>query len=158
MMHLNVVCIITQRGNFMELHSLLYKLKHKIGQHIIKDLYLLLYLIRNIAAFRKITCFYKKPTHSLWLILFLWSCMLLKLGIWSFRMSYLYNQILFFMLLSNQFLSQSPLIAITATYFFLSLSIIMIIITMAKIYIVFSQKAMETFTDVYIYRCIVFVK
>lgn len=49
----------------MELHSLLYKLKPKIGQHIIKDLYLLLYVIHNIAAFRKIACFYKKPTHSL---------------------------------------------------------------------------------------------
>lgn len=73
-------------------------------------------------------------------------------------MSYLYNQILFFMLLSNQFLSQSPLIAIIATHFFLSLSTIMIIITMAKMYILFSQKGVETFTDVYIYRCIVFVK
>lgn len=47
------------------------QLKAKIGQHVIKDLYLLLYIIRNIAAFRKITCFYKKPIHSLWLILFL---------------------------------------------------------------------------------------
>lgn len=48
----------------MELHSVLYKLKSQIRQHTIKGLYLLLYIIRNIAAFRKITCFYKKPTHS----------------------------------------------------------------------------------------------
>ena len=38
----------------MELHSLLYKLKPQTGQHVIKDLYLLLYIIRNIAAFRKL--------------------------------------------------------------------------------------------------------
>lgn len=43
MMHLNVVCIITQRGNFMELHSLLYKLKPKIGQHIIRPILITLY-------------------------------------------------------------------------------------------------------------------
>lgn len=77
MMHLNVICIFIQRGHFMELYSLLYKLysllykKLKIGQHIFKGLYLLLYIIRNIVAFRKITCFYKKATHSFWIRLFL---------------------------------------------------------------------------------------
>lgn len=75
--------VLTQRGHFMELCSLLYRLKSKIGQRVIKDLYLLLYIIRNIAAFSKITCFCKKPAHSLGLRLFPWSCMFLNLQIWG---------------------------------------------------------------------------
>lgn len=70
MMHLNIICVFIQKGHLMELQSPLYKLKPKIRQHIIKDLYLLPYIFCNIAAFRKSTCFYKKPAHSLWFRLF----------------------------------------------------------------------------------------
>ena len=117
MINLNGVCIFTQRGNFMKLPSLLYKWKPQMGQHVITDLYLLLCIIRNIAAFRKITCFHKKPSHSLW---FLKLCGPIPRN-WSFRMPHLYNWILSVMLLSNQLSSYSPnpFIAIIATEFFL---------------------------------------
>lgn len=146
MINLNVVRIFTQRGNFMELPSLLYKLKPKIGQHIITDLYLLLYIIRNIAAFRKITCFHKKPSHSLW---FLKLCAPKPRNLEFQNVTPVQlDTVLHAIVQSIIFLFQKSIYRNNSNIIFPSLSIIMIIITMAKMYTLFSQRGIETFIDV----------
>lgn len=131
----------------MELPSLLYKLKPKIGQHIITDLYLLLYIIRNIAAFRKITCFHKKPSHSLW---FLKLCAPKPRNLEFQNVTPVQSDTVLHAIVQSIliFSFQKSIYSNNSNIFFTSLNIIMIIITMAKMYTLFSQRVIETFRDV----------
>lgn len=131
----------------MELPSLLYKLKPKIGQHIITDLYLLLYIIRNIAAFRKITCFHKKPSHSLW---FLKLCAPKPRKLEFQNVTPVQSDTVLHAIVQSIliFSFQKSIYSNNSNIFFTSLNIIMIIITMAKMYTLFSQRVIETFRDV----------
>lgn len=131
----------------MELPSLLYKLKPKIGQHIITDLYLLLYIIRNIAAFRKITCFHKKPSHSLW---FLKLCAPKPRNLEFQNVTPVQSDTVLHAIVQSIliFSFQKSIYSNNSNIFFTSLNIIMIIITMAKMYTLFSQRVIETFRDI----------
>ena len=131
----------------MELPSLLYKLKPKIGQHIITDLYLLLYIIRNIAAFRKITCFHKKPSHSLW---FLKLCAPKPRNLEFQNVTPVQSDTVLHAIVQSIliFSFQKSIYSNNSNIFFTSLNIIMIIITMAKMYALFSQRVIETFRDI----------